>query len=64
MPDVIQSIRLVRDPSSVEESLSLLTAAIGAAQAAENITDSQLDRLNKRLTRLQMVVSLKFQERK
>lgn len=64
MPDVIESIRLVRDPSSMEEALSLLTAAIGAAQAAENITDSQLDRLNRQLTRLQMVVSLKFQERK
>lgn len=60
----IESIRLVRDPSGFEDGMSNLTAGIGAIQAAENITDSQLDRLNRQLTRLQMVVSLKFQERK
>ena len=64
MTVVIESIRLVRDPSSFEEGLSNLAAGIGAVQAAENVTDSQLDRLNRQLTRLQMVVSLKFQERK
>lgn len=64
MPDVIESIRLVRDPSSFEEGLSNLAAGIGAVQAAENITDSQLDRLNKQLSRLQLVVSEKWGERK
>lgn len=38
MPDVIESIRLVRDPSSFEEAMSAATAGVGALERCENVT--------------------------
>lgn len=73
MPDVIESIRDQQvftgelrfgTPQTFESSMSALTAGIGGIHASNNLSDEDLSRLNAQLTRLQLVVSAKWCDRK
>lgn len=56
------ALHLIRNPNTAEEAISLLVASIGSIQAT-TLTDAELSRVNEQLTRLALVVSLKFGER-